>query len=465
MIKFLCKNCGQKFTVSDQQAGKKGKCPKCKQTIVIPPAAQESTQKSSIIKFRCPSCNQKIGVAADYAGKHVRCAKCKNPMRVPQLSIQAGPSAVQDQTEVLRAGHKLPPAEEDSRQEMSDLDAQMFADDFPVEIPVEPGPDDYGTDESQLPEDSGSFPGQATEEQAGTIRKIIYIAAACVVGLVLLGIVMSFILAGSGSDQSQTQLPVAQVQEYVEQYIDMLENGEIDKARQFLSPGLANVVQNSQIERFAEQTTKSRIIKMDCMQTYSGQHPEGYQFFLWYNLQCEDGVKKVIVSVIQIERELTIDGIAARDSSGLMFSIGPRSYVGLSRMAATAVSKKFKAFKAFFSKFLIGFVILLLLLCILMIVSFWIVYEKAGYRGWASIVPFYSMWVLAEIGGKPGWVGLAMCFTGFIPIPYVGVIVGNVLFIIISIGVAKTFDRGVAFGIGLWLLPFVFFPILAFSKD
>ena len=74
MIKFHCKSCGQKFTVSDQQAGKKGKCPKCKQTIVIPPAGQESAQKSSIIKFRCPSCNQKIGVAADYAGKHVRCA-------------------------------------------------------------------------------------------------------------------------------------------------------------------------------------------------------------------------------------------------------------------------------------------------------------------------------------------------------------------------------------------------------
>lgn len=320
MIKFCCKNCGQKFTVSDQQAGKKGKCPKCKQTIVIPPAAQESAQKSSIIKFRCPSCNQKIGVAADYAGKRVRCAKCKNPMLVPQLSIQAGPSAVQDQTEVLRAGHKLPPAEEDSRQDMSDLDAQMFADDFPVEIPEEPGPDDYGTDESQLPEDSGSFPGQATEEQAGTSRKIIYIVAACVVGLVLLGIVVSFILTGSD----------------------------------FTSP----------------------------------------------------------------------------------------------------------------PKFIIGFAILVALLVgILIIVSFWIVYEKAGYRGWASIVPFYNMWVLAEIGGKPGWVGLLMCFTGFIPIPYVGSIVGYVLSLIISIGVAKTFDRGVAFGIGLWLLPFVFFPILAFSRD
>ncbi len=459
MIEFICKNCGQKFKVSDQQAGKKGKCPKCKQTIIIPPVEQGSTYKSPIIKFRCPSCNQKIGVTADYAGKRVRCAKCKNPMRVPQLLTQAGPSAVQDQTEVLHAGHKLPPAEEDSWQDMSDFDAQMFADDFPVEMPVGPSPDDYGTDESQFPEDSGSFPGQAAEEQAGTIRKIIYIAAACVVGLVLLGIVISFIRAGSGSDQRKTQLPIAQVQEFVEQYIDLLENGEIDKARQLLSPGSANVVQDSQIERFAEQTTKSRIIKMDCLRTHSGQHPEGHQFFLWYNLQCEDGVKNVIVSVLQIERDLTIDGIAARASSGFTVSIGPRSFVGLSGIATTTATKKIRAF---LSKFIIGFVILSLLLLILMIVSFWIVYEKAGHPGWASIVPFYNAWVWAEIGGKPGWMGLLLCFIGFIP--YVGGIIGLVMTIIISIGVAKTFDRGVAFGIGLWFLPVVFYPILAFSK-
>jgi hypothetical protein len=200
---------------------------------------------------------------------------------------------------------------------------------------------------------------------------------------------------------------------------------------------------------------------MDCMQTYSGQHPEGYQFFLLYNLGYEDGDQNVIVSVIQIEQELTIDGIAARNRFGLTVSIGPRSFNGLSRMFATTAIKKFRAF--FSSQFIIGFAILAFLLCILIIVSYWIVYEKAGHPGWASIVPFYNMWVLAEIGGKSGWMGLAMCFTGLIP--YVGGIVGLVLSLIISIGVAKTFEHGVAFGIGLCFLPYIFFPILAFSKD
>lgn len=36
MIKFSCSNCGQKFSVPDSKAGKKGKCPKCKNVVIIP---------------------------------------------------------------------------------------------------------------------------------------------------------------------------------------------------------------------------------------------------------------------------------------------------------------------------------------------------------------------------------------------------------------------------------------------
>jgi len=36
MIKFHCENCGQRFKVSDTDAGKKGRCPKCKSIVVVP---------------------------------------------------------------------------------------------------------------------------------------------------------------------------------------------------------------------------------------------------------------------------------------------------------------------------------------------------------------------------------------------------------------------------------------------
>jgi DNA-directed RNA polymerase subunit RPC12/RpoP len=36
MIKFHCNNCGQKFNVPESQAGKSGRCPKCKSVVFIP---------------------------------------------------------------------------------------------------------------------------------------------------------------------------------------------------------------------------------------------------------------------------------------------------------------------------------------------------------------------------------------------------------------------------------------------
>ncbi len=36
MLKFNCKNCGQKISVPEVHAGKKGKCPKCKAIVVVP---------------------------------------------------------------------------------------------------------------------------------------------------------------------------------------------------------------------------------------------------------------------------------------------------------------------------------------------------------------------------------------------------------------------------------------------
>jgi predicted Zn finger-like uncharacterized protein len=43
MIKIHCENCGQKFRVQDKHAGKKVKCPKCKNIIVIPEAHASSS--------------------------------------------------------------------------------------------------------------------------------------------------------------------------------------------------------------------------------------------------------------------------------------------------------------------------------------------------------------------------------------------------------------------------------------
>ncbi len=93
------------------------------------------------------------------------------------------------------------------------------------------------------------------------------------------------------------------------------------------------------------------------------------------------------------------------------------------------------------------------LVFILVIVSMWMIYVKAGKPGWASIVPIYNIIVLLEIVGKPWWWILLML------IPLVNFIV---VIIVLNL-LAKKFGKGVGYTLGLIFLGFIFLPILAFG--
>ena len=96
---------------------------------------------------------------------------------------------------------------------------------------------------------------------------------------------------------------------------------------------------------------------------------------------------------------------------------------------------------------------LLFIIAVIILISYWKIFEKAGRQGWEGIIPFYNSWVMAEIVGKPGWLGL-LTF-----IPYLGMIVAIYLIYLL----AKSFGKGALFALGMLFLPFIFFPILAFG--
>jgi Family of unknown function (DUF5684) len=91
---------------------------------------------------------------------------------------------------------------------------------------------------------------------------------------------------------------------------------------------------------------------------------------------------------------------------------------------------------------------------ILMIAACWKIFTKAGQPGWASIIPIYNLYIWCKIVGRPAWWILLML------IPFVNFIIG----IILCIDLAKSFGKGVGFGIGLILLGIIFFPILGFGS-
>lgn len=100
-----------------------------------------------------------------------------------------------------------------------------------------------------------------------------------------------------------------------------------------------------------------------------------------------------------------------------------------------------------------GTTLLYLAICVVVLIAMWKLFEKAGKPGWAAIIPIYNMFVMLEIAGKPAW-----WFILFL-IPFVNI----VIMIIVTIALAEKFGQGVGFAIGMIILPFIFYPILAFG--
>jgi len=95
-----------------------------------------------------------------------------------------------------------------------------------------------------------------------------------------------------------------------------------------------------------------------------------------------------------------------------------------------------------------------LVIIVLMVASLWVIFGKAGEPGWAAIVPIYNVIVLCRIAGKPEWWVLLFL------IPCVNIVVSIILYI----ALAEKFGAGGGFAVGLILLPFIFFPLLAFGN-
>jgi len=101
-------------------------------------------------------------------------------------------------------------------------------------------------------------------------------------------------------------------------------------------------------------------------------------------------------------------------------------------------------------------VILLIYLAVVVfyIVAGWKVFAKAGEPGWGVFVPIFNLYLVCKISGRPEW-WVILFF-----IPLVNIVIG----LIIAMDIAKAFSKSSGFGIGLWLLSFIFVPILGYGS-
>lgn len=109
--------------------------------------------------------------------------------------------------------------------------------------------------------------------------------------------------------------------------------------------------------------------------------------------------------------------------------------------------------------FIAGYSVFAIILAAIVIVANWKIFSKAGSPGWASIVPIYNTIVQFKIVGLNPWLLLLYIvpFVNFVAIPVLGILV--------AFRLAKSFGKGIAFGFGILLLPFIFNLILAFGSS
>ncbi len=91
----------------------------------------------------------------------------------------------------------------------------------------------------------------------------------------------------------------------------------------------------------------------------------------------------------------------------------------------------------------------------LIVAGWWMMFTKAGEEGWKAIIPIWNFLIVLKIVGREWW----WIILAIIPI------VGIVIWLIVSLDLAKSFGRGTGFGVGLFFLPFIFAPILGFGSD
>lgn len=92
---------------------------------------------------------------------------------------------------------------------------------------------------------------------------------------------------------------------------------------------------------------------------------------------------------------------------------------------------------------------------ILVIVSMWKIFKKAGRNGWESIIPIYNIVVLLQICKIEVWQII------FFVIPFANIYISFKMYI----ELAKKFGKSSGFGVLTTFFPFICLPILAFDNS
>lgn len=108
-----------------------------------------------------------------------------------------------------------------------------------------------------------------------------------------------------------------------------------------------------------------------------------------------------------------------------------------------------------FMVFFLMFLLFNIAVALIMVVSLWKIFTKAGKPGWASIIPIYNVIVILDIVKRPTW-WVVLFF-----VPFVNIVIMFMVFYDLS----KSFGKDIGYAIGLTFVPIIFLPMLGLGKS
>lgn len=109
----------------------------------------------------------------------------------------------------------------------------------------------------------------------------------------------------------------------------------------------------------------------------------------------------------------------------------------------------------FLETYLVPVIIVVLVFFVIMLLSCFKIFEKAKIDGYKVLIPLYNLYLFVKIADLPIFV------VPLLLIPFLNILV----FWFVSYRIGDRFHKNVIFNIGLCIFPFLFYPILAFSKS
>ena len=245
--------------------------------------------------------------------------------------------------------------------------------------PPEPAADEFSGEVDPLRAGLGTYESSASEKPS-IVNAGLWIGLGCLAAVAVAICLFIFFGVGVVSTAIKGNVTSPEGQTVAEKFIYSLETKNFAEAKSLLTKDVRSVVKDSELEGLAKLMIPGEILELEYGQCRAIDNFGGEQFILWYDVNCSDGYTDAIVSVLEKNAGVLIDGVAAMDSSGESFAVGPKSYDELFGEAAGAIAVETVESANFSLPCIAG--VIIGIVGIVQLVAVWNIFDRAGQPGW-----------------------------------------------------------------------------------